>query len=954
VYNNHAIMGGQGKAGSLWRRVKRALITALTDDDPPTATDTRTSAHHDGDGAVAQGTDARAVGARGVNLEGGNYGVINTGTIIQTGTQPGASTIELRRAYLARILTQAEQLPLFAADGGKDQVKLSSIYTALSTQRSQDEAITRGIAESAARRRVTERLSALDVLNSERKLVILGGPGSGKSTFVNFVALCMAGELLGASPNLAMLRAPLPREEEDREDPRLQRWDHDALEPVRIILRDLASQLPPAGAKGNAAIVWAYIKRLLRQASLERYADHLKDHLLSRGGLILFDGLDEVPDQSRRVQIKKAVQDFAASFSKCRFLVTSRTYAYQRQDWKLDGFAETQLLPFTPGQVAGFVDAWYAHMIQLERLPPATARDRGEVLKRAARYNRHIGELAERPLLLTLIAKVQSEKGGVLPEKREELYDKALEMLLNEWEHMKVRVGADGAKEYEPSLGEWLKASRDDIRKQLNRLAFDAHSGQSELVGSADIPQEKVIAALLEASADREDVKVKRLEEYLRDRAGILTEHGVKLYQFPHRSFQEYLAACHLTDDDFPGKLAGLARNDPNRWREVVLLAGAKAARGSALTTWALSEALCSALPPEGSATVADYWGSLLAGGALVESADHSRAADYNKPKLERVRLWQVAIMRHNTLPAVERALAGRTLAALGDPRLEVMSLDGMQFCLVLPGPFQMGDDRSEYDDEKLQHTVNLAYPYFIARFPVSVAQWREYLKRSGATLDDEDSTRGRGNDPVASVDWHDAQRFCAFLTLEWRNQLPPGFVVQLPSEAEWEKAARGGQHIPRDFECVSLAQLVHNVTVGASVPATANTFPERSYPWGDSFDFDRSNTEANVGETSALGCYPSGCSPYGCEEMSGNVWEWTRSLWGKEVSKPDFAYPYDPNDSRREDPTADDDVYRVVRGGSWISGRGGARCAYRYGDLPDGRGGSLGFRVVVRFAPVA
>ena len=166
------------------------------------------------------------------------------------------------------------------------------------------------------------------------------------------------------------------------------------------------------------------------------------------------------------------------TFSKCRFLVTSRTYAYQRQEWKLDGFNSVQLQPFTPGQISRFVDVWYTHMVELDRLTKADSRDRAEVLKRTVQRNARIRELAERPLLLTLIAQLQTERGGTLPEKREELYDKSVEMLLNQWENMKTRVRDDGTKEIEPSLAEWLNAGRDEIRKQLNRLAFEAHRDQ--------------------------------------------------------------------------------------------------------------------------------------------------------------------------------------------------------------------------------------------------------------------------------------------------------------------------------------------------------------------------------------------------------------------------------------------------------------------------------------------
>jgi hypothetical protein len=200
-------------------------------------------------------------------------------------------------------------------------------------------------------------------------------------------------------------------------------------------------------------------------------------------------------------------------------------------------------------------------------------------------------------------------------------------MLLTKWETMKVRVCEDGTKEVEPSLAEWLNAGRDDIRRQLNRLAFEAHRDQPQLSGTADIRQETLIRALLDASARRDDLNIGLLERYLRDRAGILAAHGVGMYQFPHRSFQEYLAACHLTDDEFPDKLAEWARGDPNRWREVTLLAAAKAARGSSLSAWALAETLCPASPPDGAAPVVDHWGALLARGVLVECADLAKVA---------------------------------------------------------------------------------------------------------------------------------------------------------------------------------------------------------------------------------------------------------------------------------------------------------------------------------------
>jgi hypothetical protein len=141
-------------------------------------------------------------------------------------------------------------LPLFVGDGANAQVRLSSVFTALLTQRSEAdtgaEDANPGLKGSPDR--PSRRLSALEVLNAENRLVLLGGPGSGKSTFVSFVALSMAGALLEVpGPDLETLTAPLPKEGGSGPDPKPQPWDHGPLLPVPVVLRDLASQLPPPG-----------------------------------------------------------------------------------------------------------------------------------------------------------------------------------------------------------------------------------------------------------------------------------------------------------------------------------------------------------------------------------------------------------------------------------------------------------------------------------------------------------------------------------------------------------------------------------------------------------------------------------------------------------------------------------------------------------------------------------
>ena len=833
-------------------------------------------------------------------------------------------------------------------------MQLSSVYTALLTEgRPENPMAAAGRGDAGPPHEGEQRVSALEALDREQFLVLMGGPGSGKTTFLNFVVLCLAGELLRSpAAGLELLCRPIPPEPDagatasTDAEARPQRWTHGALLPVRVVLRDFAASLPPPGTPANADMVWDFIVGQL-PALLGRYADHLQAELLGHGGLILLDGLDEVPDAlSRREQVKQAVQDFAGLYRNCRFLVTSRTYAYQRQDWKLDGFAERELLPFTRGQIERFIDGWYAHMAHdLYRLTETDATARAAVLKRATERP-ELRELAERPLLLTLMARLQTKGGGALPENREELYGQSVDMLLDEWEGLKLRRDTSGQPlVVEPSLSEWLNASRENIRRELDKLAYDAHRNQPELVGTADIRQDALINALLAASRERPDTRPLRIEEYLRDRAGLLTSHGEGLYQFPHRSFQEFLAACHLTRFDYPDTLSRLARSDPNRWREVTLLAAARS-KATPTAVWELVEELCARdeAPAEGKSEADEeaQWGALLAGQVLHETglaAPDANLQERHERKRLRVRDWQLRLLNSTLLPARERALAGDLLATLGDTRAHLLEVDRMRFTAVPRGGFWMGDEGSQ--DVPLHRNETLDYDYWISETPVTVAQFAEFIAASAYDNHHPAALRQPQNRPVAWVSWHDARAFCAWLTERWRSVLPTGWGVLLPSEAEWEKAARGGVQIP---VAVQHTTARGGFTLAASALQT-NPQPQREYPWGDDWNPDKANAENGVGETSTPSCFAPGHSPYGCEDLAGNVWEWTRSNHA--------SYPYDARDLKREDPRAGENRSRVVRGGSWGFPRGFARCASRGRYRPGFRRGGFGFRVALRSSPV-
>ncbi|MEM6456699.1 MAG: SUMF1/EgtB/PvdO family nonheme iron enzyme, partial [Acidobacteriota bacterium] len=697
----------------------------------------------------------------------------------------------------------------------------------------------------------------------QRGLAVIGDPGSGKTTLLKHFLLT-APELLGLPADTV---------------------------PILVLLRRLAA--PDAGLR---EVLQATIRAdaYFDDARAKQLVDHL---LVDARVLLLIDGLDEVADADVRARVTRWIEAAARQQRRWRFVLTSRYAGYQA-DARLRGghFLELHVRNLAPNEARAFIGRWYRAVVEKGgRGPdgrPAQAEDAdhrsallcARIFDDAAGSVPALRDLACNPMMLQLLCLMHWDQGR-LPERRASLYQACIETLLQLWrEEVHQTFDADAAQAV------------------LEPLAW-----HMQIEGAEELPRtaiETVIAGPLRNRRQVLDYRPSGFLDAIRDQTGVLVSVGRDHFAFLHLSFQEFLAARHVRSQlvETPDLVRDLAaRFAVKGWREVVLLT-------LGLTSPSLFGPVMRALI-DACALSRD---ALLASDCLRDAAEPSAvpllqaladSVDDDGERFQVLRLLKSEVFSGWEEATIGDGRTGREVLdglRVDEPDDEVRGLlrellgieapaivsgvgeqeagsertheqDGSVLVYVPSGEYTLGAEDID-EEEKPIHTVTLS-PYWIGKYPVTNAQYRTFLESTGYDEPEEwHNKQFNGPDqPVVGVTWHDAQAYCAWA----------GLV--LPSEAQWEAAARGTD--------------------------------QRAYPWGNAEPTEKlANFGGKVGRTTPVGSYPAGAGPFGALDQAGNVREWCLDLWD------DAAYASRAGSTNpvRQGENVSKSAYRVLRGGSW------------------------------------
>lgn len=721
-------------------------------------------------------------------------------------------------------------------------------------------------------------------------LYVPGAAGSGKSTFCRWLALVVAEGRVPEHRQIAVDEEKFSETLPDKLAGRL---------PLLVRLRDWASH--PEFLSGNGR--WT---RAQLEASLAGWLDTTRPGELTgevfaaelKAGrcLLIFDGVDEVPesrgDDLPRRNLLTGLADALPAWRKAGnwLLVTSRPYGLDAEDLRRLGVPMAELAELPEPLMQLFVRRWF------EAVDPANAVVKADGLLMHLAQRDDLAEMRSNPMLLTALC-VKYDEGRRLPQDFYALYDAVVRQVLYK------RCNTEN--------------ERDQARNRLSAIALGMHCGEADTpreTPEAEVTVEEVDRLLADlarqdwaSESGAEEASAKR--ELLLSDSGLLLPCDNRRAAFYHLSFQEFLAAERLHKlREAPESILTTYAGRPAWRRTLRFLFCAIAERESperAISAWH------SLLPSfEPAALDANPAPALvLADGLEVAHAKGWRIDDFKAS----LRAACDYALYH--LPPDIRAQLWLTLGRLGlDDRpgvgLRPDGLPDIDWCEVVEGAFLFGDP---------PEVRSITAPFRIARYPISHRQFQAFVDAGGYGQDEwwvELAHRPKlmpagwsePNAPHVRVSWYEATAFCRWLDAQLKkaNQIPFGWRVSLPTEEQWERAARG--------------------TDG------------RIYPWGGTFHSGYANVyeasgdrlrRCSLNRISPVGLYPLGASPSGALDMAGNVWAWCR------------------NESESPDRIDDEgEGQRMVCGGSWLEHVNDCRVTCRYWGDADLQISDFGFRV--------
>ncbi|MCW5557574.1 MAG: SUMF1/EgtB/PvdO family nonheme iron enzyme, partial [Verrucomicrobiae bacterium] len=691
--------------------------------------------------------------------------------------------------------------------------------------------------------------------------------------------------------------------------------------PIILPLRLFASRQPQSPPEPTPEPLWKFLKDQAKSHHPQADLEALEDAAIAGWLLICFDGADEVPP-AQQDYVRQCLQSFSRAYSGTRIVLTCRIIPWQKLGWKLSGFGVFPLAEFTEEQIRRFVTVWYiAHRKPRGRFTREEADERTASLIQAVLGRIELRRLAGNPMLLTVMALLHTHRGR-LPDDRTRLYQDVVNHLLLRWDDTR-KIG----NEVFPGVTELLlqggpKADENSLHRTLAQAAYEAHEAcpaDRRATGTADIPLDRLRALFCKLHSSESWDWAKEVIRTLQVRSGLLIPREEDVFCFPHRSFQEFMAALHLVKQPRWQRHAARLVEDTGYWREVIKWAAGRTTHllDDPGATILLLRELCPSAEPSSSLE----WRRLALAAEVLLEAQPAKLADFEDgpDTIRRIvgRLVRLLDQPVSDLTVKERALAAAALGRLGDPRTGVgvkARRVGQQSAERRPdfawcgpdpqrpgepfpaGPFLMGGDpRALSSSNQPFHCTRIERPFVISKYPITVEQYRLFVQANGYENDHFWTAEGRkwrdgqadtaswpewmesakeayrrntfpihapedygpafetSNHPQAGVTWFEAAAFCRWINATFTAEelgLPKGWRVRLPTDAEWERAARW--------------------------PNGLGERQIRPFPWGDMETAEELNRRCNWGgtsldQTSAVGLFsPSGDSSAGMADLAG------------------------------------------------------------------------------------